>query len=175
MMNESSLKKILAVFFVISIISLLWAIGSTSRKKVELDKSSDLYDKLKSLTKANTVITSDLKKTTNECADLKKTTKKAQQDLAAAQGKSLALEKKLTAFEQKYNNIEKELRIFKNTNKSLGEELTREKENILRLQNEIRDLKTELEYKNVKKTKKIIQKETKKKSDLTSEPKNFNW
>ena len=62
MTKESILKKILGVFIILSVICLLWAIGANSRKKVELVKSSDLHDKLQQLTKANTVITADLKK-----------------------------------------------------------------------------------------------------------------
>ena len=144
MTKESILKKILGVFIILSVFSFLWAIGANSRKKVELVKSGDLHEKLQQLTKANTVITSDLKKTKNAIGKIKKSMKLLKKNAGEEKKKSSAFDKQLTKERKKNNSLEKKIVKLKKINSSLGDELTKAKSSSINHKKQLKNLQVEL-------------------------------
>ncbi|MBI4846111.1 MAG: hypothetical protein HY810_06550 [Candidatus Omnitrophica bacterium] len=150
-MTESLLRKTIVLFLSTTIICFLWAIGSSSRKKVELVKSSELYKKLDDFTKANTVIINDLKNANNQVAALKKSHNAMKESLAQAEKEKESLQEKLKIAQQQYDKNNQELFALKNelthikkANSVIGDELISLKEKNLNLLEEIKKLNREL-------------------------------
>ncbi|MCG2712686.1 MAG: hypothetical protein L6416_10250 [Candidatus Omnitrophica bacterium] len=150
-MKESTLRKLIFLLLVGVIISLLWAIGSNSRKKVELKKSETLESKLDKLIQANTAIVNDLKAARNRLAALQYSERLLKKSLAIETEKNEVMEKTIEkatssalGTSKSIEELADDTAILKNTNTTLGEEILtlKEKEEALRL--EIEKLKAEL-------------------------------
>ncbi|MCP4649043.1 MAG: hypothetical protein GY853_03020 [PVC group bacterium] len=175
-MNNSVLRNILTLFVILTVICVIWAVGANSRKKVELEKSGDLYTRVKELTQANTVITDDLKRTKNRCGDLQKSTTTLKNKLTEEREKNKSLKKDLNKAEHAHNKIAKELKKSQKTNDALGNELTKAKGKTLKLQQNLKSLKIELNHTKNQINKKRKKQPTKKiRSNQTSSDNNFDW
>ncbi|MFH2144492.1 MAG: hypothetical protein ABII75_00470 [Candidatus Omnitrophota bacterium] len=143
-MKEALLQRVIFILALAVIVCVIWVTGANSRKKVELVRSDDLSTRLESLRKANTVISNDLKKATNNLADAKKKEQNSQRTLAEKEAKIKYLEEKLKPYEQQENTNSKTLEDLKNANLILGEELIRSKQARAVLEQELGILKKEL-------------------------------
>jgi len=174
-MKETVLRKLSLFFILTTVICLLWAIGANSRKKVELQKSNTLNDKLSSLTLANTVITDDLKKAHNRLAELKFSEQSLKTAIDDYQKKSKSLEKELKGQGQTtpdFRALLEEAKILKAANIALGEELLKLGQRDTNLQAELENLKAELEAAQTKKKKKKSRKRT---TNSNRESNHFDW
>ncbi|MFH1092939.1 MAG: hypothetical protein V1739_02135 [Candidatus Omnitrophota bacterium] len=183
-MKESTLRKLVLLLLVGAIISSLWAIGATSRKKVELKKSETLESKLENMIQANTVIVNDLKATRNRLATLQHSERLLKKSLAIETEKNTAMEKtieKVTTSalgtSKSIEELANDAEILKNTNIALGEELLKLKEKDEALRLEIEKMKAELKKQPEDSSDKNSRKTKVKKGEQPEEPsnKNFNW
>ncbi len=179
--NTALFKKIIIVLLVISISSLIWSIGSNARKKVELEKSHDLSERLEKLIKSNTVITTDLKKTTNTVALLKRSDQSLKESLAEIESKNQFLETKIKTAKHEYNANAKALDGLKSINASLNEKLTKLKVESSVLQKELKKIKMDYqklqlgEVKTTKTDQKKVVTKTEKTPEVKSTKGNFSW
>ncbi|MCK4995186.1 MAG: hypothetical protein KAS13_09120 [Candidatus Omnitrophica bacterium] len=148
-MRESTQRRIILLLLVGAIISVLWAIGSNSRKKVELVKSESLESKLEKLIKANTAIVNDLKSSRNRLSAIQQSERLLKKRLAIETEKNEAMEKTIekatssalgtsTSIEE----LTKDAESLKNMNITLGEELLTLKSKDAALQAEIEKLRS---------------------------------
>lgn len=150
-MKESTQRKIILLLLVCAIISLLWAVGSNSRKKVELKKSETLESKLEKLVRSNTAIVNDLKAAHNRLSGIQRSERLLKKTLAVETTKNKEMkkiiEKATTAILGTSTSIEelaKDAEVLKNTNNALGEEILTLKEKDAALRLEIEQLKAQL-------------------------------
>ncbi len=148
-MNDSLLRRIVFILVLISLISFLWAIGANSRKKVEMKKRDTLQQRLDKLTKANTVITTELKTVNNKLAGLQEAKLNLEDKLAHEQAKGEALQKVLKNDPLKQRQLADQLKSLKDesadlkkSNQILGEELLKLKQQDLNLQKELSVIKS---------------------------------
>ena len=150
-MKESTQRKIILLLLVCAIISLLWAVGSNSRKKVELKKSETLESKLEKLVRSNTAIVNDLKAAHNRLSAIQRSEQELKKTLAVETTKNEAMKKTIeeatastlgtsTSIEE----LAKDAEVLKNTNITLGEEILTLKEKDAALRLEIEQLKAQL-------------------------------
>jgi predicted nuclease with TOPRIM domain len=172
-MKESTLRKLVLLLLLSTIICLLWAAGANSRKRVELEKSKDLNAKLEKLTLANTVITGNLKTIQNKIASLQQKEYELKNNLQAEEKAKEDLRSKLEVTQTGHEQTLEEL---KNANTMLGEELTRLKEKELSQRQELERL-NDLEQTKAKKQ--VVPEANKtietKKPETTSSGNNFAW
>lgn len=172
-MNETLLKRIVIVLTVITFFCLIWVVGATSRKKVELDKNKGLNEQLEKLTKANTASTDDLKKTRNKLAEAKKMEQSLREALAQEELKNQSLRTNLNVTQKTYEEMQPELENLKKANASLKEELNGLKARDEIIQKEIKSIKADLKHK------KQPAKEKEKKQETQTTPSvkksNFDW
>jgi predicted nucleic acid-binding Zn-ribbon protein len=150
-MKESTLRKFVLLLLVVVSVSLLWAIGANSRKRVELSKSTALESKLQELILANTAIVNDLKAARNRLASLQRSERLLKKDLAIATEKNEAMEKAIKkattsalGTNKSIEELANEAEVLKNTNIALGEEILNLKEKDEALKIEIQRLKSQL-------------------------------
>ena len=150
-MKESTQRKLIFLLLVCAIISSLWAIGSNSRKKVELVKSESLESKLENLIQANTAIVNDLKSAHNRLSALARSERILKKNLAMETEKNEAMkktiEKATTSALGTSTSIEelaKDAEVLKSTNIALGEELLILKAKNAQMQTEIEKLRAQL-------------------------------
>ncbi len=184
-MKESIQRKLLLLLLVSAIISLLWAIGSNSRKKVELVKSGSLESKLEKLIQANSAIVNDLKETRNRLSTLAHSERILKKSLAIETEKNEAMkqtiEKATTSAMGKITSIEelaKDAESLKNTNLALGEELLVLKTKDAHMRTEIEKLRAQLAQtqqhtSSQRRRKQIPTKKGKQEEDSSN--KNYNW
>jgi len=122
-MNDSMLKKINSVLIIITCISLIWAVGASSRKKVELEKSKELNDRLEKLIQANTTMAEDLKIYKNKLAEVKTTEQNLKNTLAEGELKNQSLRTNLDKTQQANDDLMAELEKIKELNTNLEKEL----------------------------------------------------
>ena len=151
-MTESLLRKITVLLVISNVVCILWALGANSRKHVELEKSSSLQTKIQTLSRANTVITDNLKQANNRMFSLKKAEQELHNLIAALEDKNKALNQNLATSQEDQNDTDKEFNALKkdaenlkNANMLLGEELIKLKEKEAALQQELLTMKTALE------------------------------
>jgi len=182
-MSESFLRRFIVILVLLSLITFLWAIGSNSRKKVEIKTSDNLRGKVDELTKANTVTTNDLKIVNNKLGELQLAKKEADKSLAQEKARNEALQKNLKSFQTGENGLpdeiaklKKEAEDLRKANMIMGEELVKLKERDFALQEEISQLRSRSNTATKKSAPETKQKnkEEKSKSDSSS-PKNFAW
>ncbi len=185
-MKESILRKLALLLLVGVIISLLWAIGSDSRKKVELNKSDTLESKLDKLILANTVIVNNLKAARNRLAALQHSKHLLKKNLAIATGKNEAMEKtieKVTSSalgtSKSIEELANEAKILKDTNTALGEEILILKEKDAACKLKFEKLKVQLKQTtkaNTPRKKSRRKKQTKKREQAADNSnRNFTW
>jgi hypothetical protein len=165
-MKESILRKLVLLLLLSTIVCILWAVGANARKRVELEKSKELNQRLEKLTLANTVITDNLKTIQNRIAELKQKEFELKSNLEKQQEEKQLLKQKIEG----QTEDSEELELLKQTNNSLGEELLRLKEQDLALRQEIELLKA-----GSKQTKTKDKDQTEKDSKTENSPANFGW
>ncbi|MFH1460304.1 MAG: hypothetical protein ABIG64_08080 [Candidatus Omnitrophota bacterium] len=182
-MKESLLKKTVILLCLSTIISMLWAIGANSRKKVELKTSKILYEKLEKLTRANTVIIDDLKNASNKLGTLEQSKQQLKEILDKAQESNQELQEKLQSAQSGQKDVTKEIadlksqiKLLETTNTTLGEELIKLKKRDIVQQQEIIELTRQLESQgltriNKKQRKTAVESE----NNNSSANKKFNW
>lgn len=176
-MKESMLRKLVLLLLLSTIVSILWAAGANSRKRVELDKSKELNEKLEKLTLANTVITNNLKTIQNKIASLQQKEYELKNNLKEEEQAKEALRSKLESTKEGHNQNTKTLEELKNTNTTLGEELISLKEKDLALRQELEQLKKNLEENASKKKTAIetIKNLESEKQETINSTSNFAW
>ncbi len=141
-MSQTALKRIILLLMFVSIVSVLWAVGSTSRKHVELETSSDLHDEVNVLKKTNTALTIELKDSRNQMAAEQKAALEAREQLKAAQAEAEELNAKLEEIQLGHAA---ELNVMKVT----AEELTQAREllevNLAKLSEELQARQEEID------------------------------
>ena len=172
-MKESMLRKLVFLLFLSTIICVLWAAGANSRKRVELEKSKELNQKLEKLTLANTVITNNLKSIQNKIADLQQKEYELKTNLIEEEKAKEELQSKLETTKQGQTQKIKTLEELKDTNTVLGEELIRLKEKELTLKQELEQLKQNKPKKKVNPEPK--QKATNDDQQVNTQTNNFAW
>ena len=180
-MKSSFLKRVSIILLSLSIFCVLFATGSYSRKRVEIEKNKTLDEKIKKLTKANTVITTNLKLTKNTVSDYNNTIKALKRSLKESEKKYALLEENFEAIKENYKKTSQKLNELKKVNYALGEELTSLKEKELSLKIKIQKLQGT--YKEASPLKKDALRKNKKTSDSNNSgifsPKksksNFGW
>jgi len=180
MTTELRWRTTLFIFLIISIISLIWAIGANSRKKVELQKSKELNARLEKLTRANTVITTDLKTIRNKLSELKQSGKTQAEALIEESQNKQSLQAELKITQQEKEAIAENLGSMQKTNETLGEELIKAQVARENLERELKKLKLELSNSNNKRVRKKVQRkkieETEKTaSNQKTSRENFTW
>lgn len=140
-MRESTLRKLVFLFLLTTIVCVLWAAGANARKRVELEKSKELNERLEKLTLANTVITNDLKSIQNKIASLQQKEYELKTNLIEQEKAKEELASKLESTKEGQSQKTKTLEELKDTNTMLGEELIRLKEAELALKQELEQLK----------------------------------
>jgi len=160
-MRESLLRKIIFLFLLTTIISILWAIGANARKKVEVVKSSGLNLTLEQLRRANTVLTNDVKQANNKIGGLKKAQQALKKNISDIENNHAPLREALKKAEKENEVLQAKLKVaqketgnLKNINNTLGEEIVKLKKENSALSGEIKQLKATLEELETKKTKK---------------------
>ncbi|MFH1062944.1 MAG: hypothetical protein V1747_08710 [Candidatus Omnitrophota bacterium] len=176
-MKESMLRKLVLLLLLSTIVCILWAAGAHARKRVELDKSKELNEKLENLTLANTVITNNLKSIQNKIASLQQKEYELKNNLKEEEKAKEELRSKLQITKEGHNQNSKTLEELKNTNTTLGEELIRLKEKDLALNQELEQLKKTLEQNTAKKKTAIEANKNpeEKKPETSSSSSNFAW
>ncbi|MBU4305115.1 MAG: hypothetical protein KJ893_05805 [Candidatus Omnitrophica bacterium] len=188
-MRESLLRKIVFLFLLTTIISILWAIGANARKKVEVVKSSGLNLNLEQLRRANTVLTNNVKQANNKLSGLKKAQQALEKKISDIENNHAPLREALKKAENenaglqaKLKAAQKETGNLKTINNTLGEEIIKLKKENSVLSGEIKQLKTMLEGLKTEKSRKgrkqsQSQNEAKKtdNSQLPANKNNFAW
>jgi len=180
MTTELRWRTTLFIFLIISIISLIWAIGANSRKKVELQKSKELNIRLEKLTRANTVITTDLKTTRNKLSELKQSGRTQEEALTEEGQRNQSLQTELKIFQQEKDAISENLGSIQKTNEVLGEELIKAQVARENLERELKKLKLELSSSNNKRVRKKVKRKKIEQTEKTVSNKktsreNFTW
>ncbi len=186
-MKESTLRKLILLLMIGAIVSLFWAIGANSRKKVELKKSETLESKLNKLILANTAIVNDLKAARNRLAALQQSERLLKKNLAIATKKNEEMKETIekatsSAFgtSKSIEDMAKEAAILKNTNTALGKEILTLKEKEVAFRLEIEKLKSQLKQtaeSTPRKKNPVKRKQKKEKNNLDTDNlnRNFTW
>ena len=183
-MKESMLRKLVLALLLSTIVCVLWATGAHSRKRVELDKSKELNEKLEKLTLVNTVITNNLKIIQNKIASLQQKEYELKNNLKKEEKAKENLRSKLQITKEGNNKNSKTLEELKNVNINLGEELISLKEKDLALRQELEQLrknidqnapKEKIETETETETETEIKKKTERDSQKTTGSSNFAW
>lgn len=181
-MKESTQRKLIFLLLVGAIISMLWAIGSNSRKRVELVKSETLESKLEKLVQANNAIVNDLKSSRNRLSTLQRSERLLKKRLAIETEKNEVMEKTIekatssalgtsTSIEE----LAKDAEVLRDTNIALGEEVLTLKAKDAELKAEIARLKAQMAPPEEIKPNRNSRKKKQPQQESSDSNRNFSW